>query len=93
MIKVSKKFIQILNMTCKLRLKEIELDNMVTKTSLKTYQDITNELITLINERNEYRYDLSQEYKVYQFQEMIKKNYFKNNKYMQKFIKNTVIDV
>ena len=35
MIKVSKKFIQILNMTYKLRLKEYELDNMVTKTPLK----------------------------------------------------------
>ena len=93
MIKVSKKFIQNLNMTYKLRLKEIELDNMVTKISLKTYQDITDELFTLMNERNEYRYDLSQECKVYQFQEMIKMNYFKNNKYLQKFIKNTVIDV
>ena len=93
MIKVSKKFIQILNMTYKLRLKEIELNNMVTKTPLQTYQDITEELITLMNERNDYRYDLSQQYKLYQFQEMIKMNYFKNDPYLQKFIKNTIIDV
>ena len=92
MIKVSKKFIQILNMTYKLRLKEIELDNMVTKTPLKNIIN-NNVLITLMNERNEYRYELSQEYKVYQFQEMIKMNYFKNDPYLQKFIKNTIIDV
>ena len=91
MIKVSKKFIQILNMTYKLRLKEIELDNMVTKTPLKNIIN-NNVLITLMNERNEYRYELSQEYKIYQFEEMVKRNYFKNIPYLQKFIKNTIID-
>ena len=92
MIKVSKKFIQILNMTYKLRLKEIELNNMVTKTPLKNIIN-NNVLITLMNERNEYRYELSQEYKIYQFEEMVKRNYFKNIPYLQKFIKNTIIDV
>ncbi len=51
-MKVSKRFIQILNLTYKLRLKEMNFNNKILINPIKYYEDLTDEIYELINERN-----------------------------------------
>lgn len=77
-MKVSKRFIQILNLTYKLRLKEMNFNNKILINPIKKYEDLTDEIYELINERNLLRYKLYIEYNQYKEFENLKWNLYKS---------------
>jgi hypothetical protein len=77
-MKVSKRFIQILNLTYKLRLKEMNFNNKILINPIKYYEDLTDEIYELINERNLLRYKLYIEYNQYKEFENLKWNLYKS---------------
>jgi hypothetical protein len=77
-MKVSKRFIQILNLTYKLRLKEMNFNNKILINPIKKYEDLTDEIYELINERNLLRYKLYIEYNQYKEFENLEWNLYKS---------------
>jgi hypothetical protein len=77
-MKVSKRFIQILNLTYKLRLKEMNFNNKILINPIKKYEDLTDEIYELFNERNLLRYKLYIEYNQYKEFENLEWNLHKS---------------